>query len=115
MATAVAHAARPRREARRRPRSRKAVAQRRVAGGAVWIVIMAVLLAGVVALNVAVLRLNLQSDQLGREQAQLRADNSELASELAARAASARTNSRAKRELGLTDPNMTTYLQLNKR
>jgi hypothetical protein len=78
---------------------------------------MAVLLAGVVALNVAVLRLNMQSDQLGREQAQLRADNAELASMLAARSASARTSSRAKRELGLqpADPSTTKFLDLSKR
>lgn len=114
MAVAVARAQRARTRARPRPRSQKLVAQRRVAGGAVWIAIMAVLLAGVVALNVAVLRLNMQSDQLGRDRDQLRADNAELASMLAARSASARTSSRARRELGLqpADPSTTKFLDL---
>ena len=59
---------------------RRAKAQRRTAGGAVWIVLIGVLLAGVVALNVAVLRLNLQFDQLARDRDKLRADSADLAS-----------------------------------
>ena len=81
-----------------------------------WIVVMAVLLAGVVALNVAVLRLNLQFDELGRERAQLRAEQAELASKLAGRSASARTASLARREGYVpADPATTTYLQLPSR
>ena len=93
---------------------RRATAQRRTAGGAVWIVVMGVLLAGVVALNVAVLRLNLQFDQLARERDQLRAEKAELASDLATRAASPRTSSLARRQLGYVsaDPATTTYLDL---
>lgn len=103
---AVAVAARPK---------RKAAAQRRTAGGALWIVVMGVLLAGVVALNVAVLRLNLQFDQLARERDQLRAESAELASELATRSASARTSSIARHRLGFVpaDPSTTTYLELD--
>ena len=78
-----------------RPR-RRAKAQRRTAGGAVWIVLIGVLLAGVVALNVAVLRLNLQFDQLARDRDKLRADSAELASELATRSASARGGRRVR-------------------
>jgi hypothetical protein len=109
----------PRRQGRPRARTRprrKAAPARRVAGGAVWIVVLGFLLAGVVALNVAVLRLNLRSDELTRESVQLRADNAELASKLAAGSASARTSSRARRELGLqpADPSTTTYLQLGR-
>jgi cell division protein FtsL len=102
--------------ARRRGRSRAAT-QRRTAGGAAWIVVMGVLLAGVVALNVAVLRLNLQFDELSREREQLRAEKAELASQLASRSASPRTASLAKRYLGLVpaDPATTTYVDLGKR
>jgi hypothetical protein len=117
MAVAVERA--PRRQERPRARTRprrKAAPARRVAGGAVWIVVLGFLLAGVVALNVAVLRLNLRSDELTRESVQLRADSAELASKLAAGSASARTSSRARRELGLqpADPSTTTYLQLGR-
>jgi hypothetical protein len=78
---------------------------------------MGLLLAGVVALNVAVLRLNLRYDELGQERAQLRAESAELSSQLAMRAASARTSSLARHQLGLVraDPAMTTYLQLDGR
>lgn len=118
MSVAVARAPRRRSQTKSRPRSRrKAQPGRRVAGGAVWIVLMGLLLAGVVALNVAVLRLNLQSDHLAEERAQLRADNAELSSRLAVRAASARTSSLARNRLGLeqADPSTTTYLDLSKR
>jgi len=78
---------------------------------------MGVLLAGVVALNVAVLRLNLQFDQLARDREQLRAESAELASDLATRAASPRTSSLARRQLGYVnaDPATTTYLDLGDR
>jgi hypothetical protein len=48
--------------------------QRRLAGGVVWIVAVAALLAGVVAVNVAVLQLNLRLDGANRNRAQLKAD-----------------------------------------
>ncbi len=103
--------------ARARPRStRRTAPTRRVAGGAVWIVVMAVLLAGVVALNVAVLRLNLRFDEMARERDQLRAEQAELASMLATRAASTRTASLARREGYVpADQATTTYLDLGKR
>ena len=43
-----------------------------------------------VALNVAVLRLNVRLEELGQERAQIRADNAQLSSEIAAAAASGR-------------------------
>ena len=78
---------------------------------------MGLLLAGVVALNVAVLRLNLQFDHLARERDQLRAEKAELSSDLAVRAASPRTSSLARRQLGYVsaDPSTTTYLDLGNR
>ena len=71
---AVPHARRgtaSRSQAATRAKRRKAAQGRRVAGGAVWIVVMGLLLAGVVALNVTVLQLNLRYDDLAQEQAQL--------------------------------------------
>jgi hypothetical protein len=68
----------------RRERTRKQRAGRRhLAGGVVWIVAVAVLLAGIVAVNVAVLRLNLNLDGVNRQRAQLKADNAALAAKLA--------------------------------
>lgn len=64
----------------RAPRTRRVQArarsagQRRLAGGVAWIVVVAALLAGVVAVNVAVLQLNLRLDGANRQRAQLRAD-----------------------------------------
>ena len=52
----------------------RAIGQRRLAGGVVWIVVVAALLAGVVAVNVAVLQLNLRLDGANRQRAQLKAD-----------------------------------------
>jgi cell division protein FtsL len=116
MAVAAARAPRARARPRARPRPRrKAESGRRVAGGAIWIVLMGVLLAGVVALNVAVLRLNLQSEQLADERAQLRAENAELSSNLAVRAASARTSSLARTRLGLQPASTTEYLHIRQR
>jgi cell division protein FtsL len=74
------------------------------------------LLAGVVALNVAVLRLNVQLDELGHERNQLRADNAQLNTEIAARAASGRIVSIASEQLGLAPatPESWTYLDLRR-
>jgi cell division protein FtsL len=74
------------------------------------------LLAGVVALNVAVLRQNVQLDDLGRERNQLRADNAQLDTELAARAASGRIVSIAGDRYGLAPatPENWTYLDLRR-
>jgi len=60
--------------ARRVEARTKAKGQRRIAGGVAWIVIVAALLAGVVAINVAVLRLNLRLDSANHRRGQLRAD-----------------------------------------
>jgi hypothetical protein len=102
----------PRRAARPRRRA-QAAASPRVAGGVLWIVAVAALLAGIVALNVAVLRLNVQASELSRERDSLRAEQAELASTLAARQASARTYSLARRHGYVpADPAETRYLEL---
>jgi hypothetical protein len=104
-----------------RPRSAKAsakapqrTAQRRLAGGIVWIVAVAALLAGVVALNVAVLRVNLAFDELGQKRAKLRAENAALASQLASAASTGRIQKLAAEQHGATSatPDQTTYVVL---
>ena len=116
-ATARALPAPARTRARPRPKpARRPASRRRVAGGVVWIGVVGVLLAGVVALNVAVLRLNVQLDELGRERTQLQADNAQLSTQIAARAASGRIVSIAGDRYGLAPatPENWTYLDLRR-
>jgi len=70
----------------------------------------------VVALNVAVLRLNVQLDKLDTQRAQLRAEKQALASQLSMAAASPRIQLQARR-VGLVaaDPTQTTYVRLGPR
>jgi cell division protein FtsL len=80
----------------------------------VWIALSAALLAGVVFVNVAVLRLNLRLDEQTRQRAKLRAENAALQSELSAMLASPRIQMRAVHDLGLTpaDPATIGYVDL---
>jgi cell division protein FtsL len=113
-ATARALPAPARTRARPKPRAKsKPAPRRRVAGGVVWIGLVGVLLAGVVALNVAVLRLNVKLDQTQRERNELRADNAQLNTDIAARAASGRIVALASGRLGL-QPATPDYLDLRK-
>jgi cell division protein FtsL len=109
--SAIAQAARAPR-ARGRSRTRTWA----LGGGVFWIVVLAVLLAGVVAVNVAVLRLNLQLDEVGRERTELKTDISRLRSEISSAAATTRIERLAEGELGLVevDPEDTTYIQLRR-
>jgi len=83
-------------------------------GGVVWIVVVAVLLAGVVAVNVAVLRLNVRLDKVSQQRVDLQADVARLQSALSSAGASAQISSAAQSKLGLVpaDPNTTRYLKL---
>src|SRR5919202_1022829 len=103
--SAVAYAEAPA-ESRRRPR---AAARRAdpLRSGVVWIVVVGTLLAGLVAVNVAVLQLNVRLDRLGRERAQLRDQNAALASQFSSSKASPRIQARAK-ALGLGPAQQTT-------
>jgi cell division protein FtsL len=85
-------------------------------GGVLWIVLFAALLAGVVAINVAVLRLNLELDESSGERSELRADISRLRSELSSAAATSRIERLAQGELGMVpaDPDATIYLELER-
>jgi hypothetical protein len=107
---------RPKPAPRRKPRAKKK-ARVGVAGGLAWIVVTGVLLAGIVALNVAVLRLNVKLDRLNSERDQLRSGNAAEALQLSSQAASPRILSLAQKRLGLVpaDPATTTYVDLSRR
>jgi hypothetical protein len=68
-----------------------------MAGSVVWICVVAVLLTGIVAVNVAVLRLNLRLDDLSRERARLQAANATKESQLARAASPGRLELAAER------------------
>jgi cell division protein FtsL len=82
--------------------------------GVLWIVIVGSLLAGLVALNVAVLQLNVRLDKLGHERATLRDENSALASRFSSARAAPRIQSLARHRLGLepAPPELMTYVEL---
>lgn len=123
MAATARAATRPRRAAQPAPRTApgpaaherlraRPASRPRVAGGVVWIVLVATLLAGIVALNVAALRLNLEVQRLSEKQEELAAGNAAAASELSSLSASARIEAMARRKLGLVRPIQTTYVRV---
>jgi len=91
-----------------------AVLRRPLAGGVLWIAALGGLLAGIVAINVAVLRLNVQLDELGREKVQLQADAARLESQLSSAGAAVRIEREAEDRLGFiaADPAATTYVRV---
>ncbi len=96
---------------RKRP-ARRPVARARTFGGALWIVLFGVLLAGVVAVNVAVLQLNVRLDKLGTERVQLRADTARLRSQLSSAGATASIESQARTRLGLVPAATRSFIEL---
>ena len=110
-------APRPRKRAVQRPatpvRSRRKHAHRRVRAPIVWMILFALLLAGVVAVNVAVLRAHVEVSRLDQERAQLEAQNQALASQLSAASSAPRVEAAARRQ-GLVQAQTadTTYLDL---
>jgi len=106
----------PARPARSRPAAAPRVRARRrvVSSGVAWIVVFGVLLAGIVAVNVAVLQANIRLDRLGQERANLRSENAVLASQLSAAAAGPRIAGLAARRLGLVQASAegTTYVEI---
>jgi cell division protein FtsL len=109
----VPHAAvaQPVPHARRRSRAKP---RARARGGVVWIAVSAVLLAGIVFVNVAVLRLNLRLDEQTRQRAKLRAENAALQSELSSALASPRIQAEASKRYHLqpADPSQIGYVDL---
>jgi hypothetical protein len=97
-----------------RPRTRRK--QRRVTAGVLWISAFALLLAGVVAVNVAVLRANVAVNNLDKQQLELQAQNAALASQVSSAVASIRIEQAARR-FGLVPAQAsdTSYLDLNKK
>ena len=115
---AGAAVASPRPQRAQRPRSKPRAVPRRkakagVAGGLAWIVVAGVLLAGIVALNVAVLRLNVRLDHMNNESEQLRAGNAALGAKLSTAASSPRIQALAKaRGFVSADPTTIGYVDL---
>ena len=97
---APAPARRPRPKPQSVPRARRRAQGVRLTGGILWISAFAVLLAGVVALNVAVLRVNMNVNDLSKQQADLQAQNQALSSRLSSAGSSIRIEQAARR-LGL--------------
>jgi hypothetical protein len=92
--------------AKRKPRARGAIA---------WIVVGAVVLAGVVFVNLAVLRLNLQLDSATKARTNLLAQNAALQSQLSSALASPRIQNLARSQDGLVPADQTTYIDLGTR
>ena len=99
-----------------RARTRAHRRSRRLTGGIVWISAFAILLAGVVALNVAVLRANVAVNKLDQQQLQLQAQNAALAVQVSSANSSIRIEQAARR-LGLVPAPATdtSYLDLNRK
>ena len=117
--TAAARAERApasRQHTRARPAKRTRAAPSRVTGSVLWIGVLAALLAGVVAMNVAVLRLNMRLDHLGRERATLRAENAALYSQLSSAAATGRIQTLAMKRLGYVQASsaQTSYVNIGR-
>jgi cell division protein FtsL len=115
--SSVAQAPRVARPRRARARTQTKPKPHLLGGGVLWILLFAGLLAGVVAVNVAVLRLNVQLDRTGQERSQLKADIAGLRAELSSASATSRIERLATKELGLglADPETTTYVTLGPR
>jgi cell division protein FtsL len=107
---------RPRPRSKPRSKTRKRT-HARARGGILWIAVSGILLAGVVFVNVAVLRLNLSLDSANSERTKLRAENAALQSNLSRQLASAQIETRAAKEFGLTyaDPSQYGYVNLGKK
>ena len=113
-APAPARRARPKQPARTR---RRAASRPRLLGGIVWIVMLAALLGGIVALNVAVLQLNVRLQQANGGKADVRARNLALAGRLSSAGSAPQVASAAERKLGLVPAahDQTTYVDLGAR
>ena len=94
-------------------RSRRKPTQRRVRGHIVWMILFALLLFGVVAVNVAVLRAHVAVSKLDQKRAQLEAKNQALRSALSAANSAPRVEAAARR-LGYVPASAgnTSYLDL---
>ena len=89
-------------------------AARRVGFGRplLWIALVTALLAGIVALNVAVLQLRMERGRVADDIEQVRAENAGLRAEIAIAAAPGRIERIARAELGLVAPGGLAYVTL---
>jgi cell division protein FtsL len=78
-----------------------------MAGGALWIAAIALLLAGVVAVNVAVLQQNMRLDRLDSRRVELKAEVAALSSQLSSTEAAPRIQALARVRLGLVPADAT--------
>ena len=126
---APAPAARPRKRAQaaspaqapRKPRRRAGLERQRmrrspVAPGVLWVLVIATLLGGVVALNVGALRNSIQASRLEGDAAALRSQNSALESQIAGESLSGRINQLAQ-SYGMVQvqPGRGAYIRLHPR
>jgi predicted lipid-binding transport protein (Tim44 family) len=108
----------PRTQPRPRPRPetrvRRPPARPRLAGSVAWIGLVAVLLAGIVALNVGLLRLNMEGERLDGEKQKLVATRDGLTAQLSRAAAAGRIEAIATGKLGLVRADERTYIRLGR-
>ena len=104
----------PKPKAKAKPQAR-ARARRRAhtRGGVLWIAVSGVLLVGVVFVNVASLRLNLELDKAGQQRAKLRAETATLQSALSSALASPRIQKQARQEEGLVQADQVSIGYIN--
>lgn len=116
-AAAPAPARRARPKPRPRPRPKAQPRKRGLLGGVVWIVGLAALLGGIVALNVAVLQLNVRLDRGADRKAELRAGNDLLSAQLSRAVSAPQVASVAHRRLGLVPaaPEEIVYVELGQK
>ena len=92
---------------------RKTKTRARARGGILWIAVSGILLAGVVFVNVAVLRLNINLDSANQQRVKLRAQNAALQSQLASALGSQRIQAQTHGQDGLV-PSTPSYLNIAK-
>jgi hypothetical protein len=101
--------------AKSRPKPRALAKSRaRSRAGIVWIVVGGVLLAGIVFVNLAVLRLNLRLDGVTQLSSKLKAQNAALQSQLSSALASGKIQALAHSRDGLVEAPSVTYIDLGK-
>jgi cell division protein FtsL len=86
-------------------------------GSVAWIVVVGACLAGIVAINVAVLRLNVELDRLSSVRADLKADIATGKAQLSSASSHMRIETEAATRLGLVqaDPTTTEYVRVQPR
>ena len=101
---------------RRRTGARARRTQARARGGILWIAISGILLAGVVFVSVAVLRMNLALDQANADREKLHAEIASLQSAYSSQLRSGEIQAQAGKRLGLVyeDPANYAYVHLDK-